>query len=230
MYWLFLVSGLIVAYLVGSANFAIIISTLTNKTDIRTVGNLNPGTANIGRNLGRGWGALVFFGDVAKAVVPLIIAEDLYFHFGSFPGIAGLTLIGMAGILGHRKPIYFKFKGGGGLATTMGVLAFFGPFELVIAMFTGAGLGTLLFRKKEFKLGRWVAMFIILLTPIVHLVFALSFDTRIGGVIGIGGVEPERIGAVGVLAVYIFISNIHTIIESIRNGERPEPVDQSIDP
>lgn len=230
MYWLLLSSGVIVAYLAGSINFAIVISTLTMKTDIRTLGNLNPGTANIGRNLGRGWGALVFFGDVAKAVVPLILAEDLYFHFGTFQGIGGLMLMGMAGILGHRKPIFFKFRGGGGLATTMGVMAFFGPAELVIAMLVGAGVGTVIFKGKKFKLGRWVAMLIILLTPVVHLVVFLIFDERVGGVIGLGGNDPALIGAVGLLAVYVFFGNIQTVIETIRNGQGDNLVDQSPDP
>jgi acyl-phosphate glycerol 3-phosphate acyltransferase len=230
MYWLFLLSGMIVAYLVGSANFAIIVSTIVGETDIRTVGNLNPGTANIGRNLGKGWGTIVFLGDVSKVVVPLIIAEDLYFNFGTFTGTAGLMLMGMAAILGHRKPIFFKFSGGGGLATTIGVLAFFGPVELFIAMILGAGLGTMLFRNKEFKVGRWMAMFIILLAPVVHLVLAFIFETRIGGVLGLGGFDPARIGAVGVLAMYIFVSNIGTVIVSVRAGTRSDPVDQSKNP
>ena len=230
MYWLLLGTGVLVAYLAGSINFAIIISTLTQKTDIRTVGNLNPGTANIGRNLGKGWGALVFFGDVGKAVVPLVLAEDLYFHFGTFQGIAGLTIMGMAGILGHRKPIFFRFKGGAGLATTMGVMAFFGPAELGIAMLIGAGIGMVIFRGKKFKLGRWIAMLIILLTPVVHLVFFYIFDERVGGVIGVGGTEPALIGAVGVLAVYIFSANIQTVIETVRGAKGSEAVDQSTDP
>lgn len=217
MYWLFLASALIVAYLAGSVNFAIIVSSLLGKTDIRTVGNLNPGTANIARNLGKGWGTVVFLGDVAKAVVPLIIAEELYFHFGTVEGTTGLMLMGMAAILGHRKPLFFGFKGGGGLATTIGVLTFFGPLEMIIAMLAGAGAGMFLFRNRQFKLGRWVAMLIILLTPVAHLVAALTVDTRIGGVVRFGGRDWERIVAVALLTAYIFLSNIVTVIETIRS-------------
>ena len=218
MYWVFLASAVVVAYLAGSLNFAIIVSTLLGRADIRTVGNLNPGTANIGRNLGKGWGAVVFLGDVAKAVLPLIIAEQLYFHFGTFEGTAALMLIGMTAILGHRKPLFFGFKGGGGLATTIGVLMFFGPLEMLISMLIGAGAGALLFRNRDFKFGRWIAMLIILLAPVTHLVFALSMDSRIGGVIGLGGREWERIIAVALLAVYIFLSNLTTASHTIRSA------------
>ncbi len=228
MYWLFLLSAMVVAYLAGSLNFAIVVSTLLGKKDIRTLGNLNPGTANVGRNLGKGWGAVVFFGDVGKAVIPLIIAEDLYFHLGTPEGILGLMLMGMAAILGHRKPIFFGFRGGGGLATTLGVLGFFGPVELLISMLVGAGVGTLLFRNREFKFGRWVSMLIILLTPLVHLLFAFLVDIKIGGVIRFGGRSWDRIIAVGLLAAYVFLSNLSTVFETVRPPSRP--VDHSGNP
>ena len=75
-----------------------------------------------------------------------------------------------------------------------------------------------------------MAMFIILLTPVVHLVLAFIFDARLGGILRVGGVDPARIGAVGVLAIYIVVSNIGTVIESVRAGGRNDPVDQSKDP
>ncbi len=218
MYWVFLVTAVIVAYLAGSLNFAIIVSTLLGKADIRTMGNRVPGTANIGRNFGRGWGAVVFFGDVAKVVVPLIIAEEVYFHFGTFLGTAGLMLIAMAAILGHRKPLFFRFAGGGGLATTVGAFAFFGLIELFIAMLVGAGLGMLLFKNRKFKFGRWIAMLIILLTPVVHLVSSPAIQTQTAGVLRFGGHEWYEIAAVALLSVYAFLSNIRTALETIRSG------------
>jgi glycerol-3-phosphate acyltransferase PlsY len=232
MYWLFLLSALVIAYLAGSLNFAIIVSVLLGKADIRTMGNRNPGTANTARNLGKGWGAVVFLGDVGKVVVPLIVAEEIYFHSGTFTGTAGLMLITMAAILGHRKPIFFGFKGGGGLATTIGAFGFFGLAELLIAMLIGVTAGMMLFRNREFKLGRWIAMLIIFLTPLTHLVFALILETPVGGVLRFGGRYWPNVAAVAILAVYVFLSNIGTAVETIRsqkNNKASPPVDQSPD-
>ena len=233
MYWLFLLSALVIAYLAGSVNFAIIVSVLLGKEDIRTVGNKNPGTANIARNFGKAWGAVVFLGDVAKVVVPLIVAEEIYFHSGTFEGTGGLMLIAMAAILGHRKPVFFRFAGGGGLATTLGAFAFFGLFELLIAMFIGAGAGMILFKNREYKLGRWTAMLIIFLTPVTNLVFALILKTPVGGLLRFGGLYWPRIGAIAILAVYVFLSNLATAFETIRSGKKNSasipPVDHSAD-
>ena len=233
MYWMFLFSALIVAYVSGSVNFAIIISTFLGKGDIRTMGNLKPGTANIGRNLGRGWGTVVFFGDVAKVVVPLIIAEEVYFNIETYEGTAALMLIAMAAILGHRKPLFFGFKGGGGLATTIGAFAFFGLIELSIAMLVGAGAGMLLFGKREYRFGRWVAMLIILLTPVTHLVCALIIERPLAGALHFGGRNWPLIAAVAILSMYVFLSNMGTILQTI-NSQRVKdssasPVDHSQD-
>jgi hypothetical protein len=88
--------------------------------------------------------------------------------------------------------------------------------EILISMLIGAGAGIFLFKNREFKFGRWVAMLIILLTPVTHLVTAFIVDTRLGGVIRFGGRDWERIVAVTLLAVYIFLSNLSTTFETIR--------------
>ena len=216
MYWVFLTSALIVSYLAGSVNFAIVVATAARRTDIREVGTRNPGTANVGRNMGRGWGALVFFGDVAKAIVPLVIAEQAYFPLTGIPGTAGLVLMGMAVILGHRKPLFFGFRGGGGLATTLGVLGFFAPLELGISMLLGFVLGMVLFRNKELKLGRWVAMLIILIAPLVALLFSLLVDVPIAGRVSLGGLEWYRVLGMGVLVGYIVASNGKAVLATAR--------------
>ena len=222
MYWVSLAIALIVSYLAGSLNFALLITTFVKKIDIRKLGTGNPGTANIGRNIGRGWGALVFLGDVAKAILPLMIAERVCFPLTSIQGTGGLVLMGMAVILGHRKPLYFGFRGGGGLATTMGELAFFVPLELGISMLAGFLLGMLLFRNKEQKLGRWVAMLIILMTVPVAVVLSLLVDVPIAGRVSLGGLEWFRVLGVGILVLYIVASNGKTVLTTIRGSNGPE--------
>lgn len=215
MYWVFLASAVIVAYLCGSVNFAIIVSTLVHKGDIRDFGTHNPGTANTARKLGKGWGAVVFFGDIGKAIVPLIIAEELLFSFATFRGCAGLILMAIAAILGHRKPVFFGFRGGGGLATTIGAMGFFIPIELFISLLVGFGIGMMISRSREQRLGRWVAMTIVVVAPVVNLVVNLLFDVGISGRFALGGQEWYQMAGIAILALYVGVTNARLILEVI---------------
>ncbi len=104
-------------YLVGSISFALVIGALKG-VDIRSVGSGNPGATNVKRALGRGAGNLVFILDFLKGFLPAIWPM-IFFH-----DVSGLVpVLGLAGaILGHSFPIYHGFKGGKGVATTMGGL------------------------------------------------------------------------------------------------------------
>ena len=111
------------SYLFGNINWAIIISKL-KKMDIRKMGSGNPGTLNMSRNLGLGIGLLTFFLDVLKGVAPTLLAYFLtrYRKFGEF-NVADFSiyLCGLCVVLGHIYPVFFKFKGGKGIASTIGV-------------------------------------------------------------------------------------------------------------
>ena len=120
-----LVVTAICGYLVGSINWALIISVI-KKLDIRKMGSGNPGTLNMGRNLGLKFGLLTFFLDVLKGAVPTLVAffifrgkhfEDSIFMLSDF----AVYLCGLSVVLGHIYPIYLKFKGGKGIASTIGV-------------------------------------------------------------------------------------------------------------
>lgn len=113
------------SYLFGSVNWALIISKI-KRTDIRKMGSGNPGTLNMGRNLGFKFGLLTFFLDVMKGAIPTLIA---YFAFGNekfahsdfYIADFAIYLCGLCVVLGHIYPIYFMFKGGKGIASTIGV-------------------------------------------------------------------------------------------------------------
>ena len=102
------------AYLIGSINFAIIFSRLKG-TDITKKGSGNPGTMNVLRSVGKLWGVLTFICDCAKGVIFAVVG--LYW-IGSFDW---LFIRGVVTIIGHVLPIYSKFKGGKGVATSIGV-------------------------------------------------------------------------------------------------------------
>ncbi len=105
----------IVAYLLGSINFSIVICKLKD-VDIKKVGSGNAGATNTVRALGKKYGIIVFLCDFFKGVLPCLLAK--FFGVGQFAAV-----IGIFAILGHNYPIYFGFKGGKGVSTTFGVIA-----------------------------------------------------------------------------------------------------------
>lgn len=108
---------LIFAYLLGSVSTAIIVCRLLGLPDPRTEGSRNPGATNVLRLGGKGPAALTLLGDMLKGVVPVLIAQHAL-HL-SAPWLAG---VGFAAFLGHLFPLFFRFEGGKGVATAMGVL------------------------------------------------------------------------------------------------------------
>ena len=115
----------ICSYLIGNINWALLISR-SKKQDIRTMGSGNPGTLNMSRNFGLKTGLLVFFLDVSKGAICCLVAF-LVFKDKTFP-ISGfrvsdlaIYLCGLCVVLGHIFPVFLKFKGGKGIASTIGV-------------------------------------------------------------------------------------------------------------
>ena len=104
------------AYLLGSISTAILVCKLLGLSDPRTGGSGNPGTTNVMRLHGKTAAFLTLTGDVFKGIIPVLLAKVIV---GSEFIIA---LSGFAAFLGHIFPIYFKFKGGKGVATLIGIL------------------------------------------------------------------------------------------------------------
>ena len=115
-------------YLLGSINFALIISSIKNK-DIRSLGSGNPGTMNMLRSVGKTLGILTFLLDFAKGIASALIGM---FVFQELSNIAPFVL-GYSCMLGHIFPIFNKFKGGKGVATTLGVFAVTNPVSWAVA-------------------------------------------------------------------------------------------------
>ena len=112
----------IIAYLIGSINFSVIISKKMAGFDVREKGSGNAGTTNMLRAVGKKAAAITLICDILKGVVAILIAM-LIGKIVKNSNIALLVQIaGVAVILGHTFPIFFKFKGGKGVATSLGVL------------------------------------------------------------------------------------------------------------
>lgn len=112
----------IIAYLLGSVTFSIIIGKKMEGVDVREKGSKSAGATNVLRTIGKKAAALTLLGDMLKGIVAVLIA----FIIGKFvQGVDKALLIQVAGIfavLGHTFPIYYGFKGGKGVATSLGIL------------------------------------------------------------------------------------------------------------
>ncbi|MGB1879885.1 MAG: glycerol-3-phosphate 1-O-acyltransferase PlsY [Gammaproteobacteria bacterium] len=113
------IAMVIAAYLLGSVASAIVVCRVFGAPDPRTVGSGNPGTTNVLRVAGKLAALLTLLGDAAKGVLPVLSAHTL----GMTPLLAALC--GLAAFLGHLYPVFYRFQGGKGVATFIGVtLAF----------------------------------------------------------------------------------------------------------
>jgi len=104
------------AYLLGSVSAAIIVCKMLGLSDPRTGGSGNPGTTNVMRLYGKKAAFLTLVGDIFKGIIPVLLAKVIV--NSEFI----IAMCGLAAFLGHIFPIYFKFKGGKGVATLIGIL------------------------------------------------------------------------------------------------------------
>lgn len=137
--WLLFMLG---AYLIGSVSFALILGKL-NGVNIREHGSGNVGATNLGRVLGKKWGLICFFMDLGKGLAPvlvyglwagLITGENT--AIGTVEMLKWLA-VGVAAVVGHVLPIFLKFKGGKGVATSAGALLGFWPVLSVPVLAAG---------------------------------------------------------------------------------------------
>ena len=104
------------AYLVGSISSGIIVSRIFNLPDPRTIGSKNPGATNVMRSGNKKAAIFTLLGDLLKAIFVLAIAEYL-----GFEGLI-IVCVALAVLIGHIYPIFYKFRGGKGVATAIGIL------------------------------------------------------------------------------------------------------------
>lgn len=176
---------ILIGYVVGLFQTGYIYGKIHN-VDIRQHGSGNAGTTNTLRTLGVKAGAITFAGDCGKAIVAILIAW-LIFH-NQYPDTMKLLELytGLGAVLGHNYPFYMKFKGGKGIACTMGVmLAFYWPMALI---------GVIVFILTVF-ISRYVSLGSIL------AVITLFIEFVVFGQLGILPVKSGQVTEVYVLAL-----------------------------
>ena len=104
------------AYLVGSVSSGIIVSQIFNLPDPRTIGSKNPGATNVMRSGNKKAAIFTLLGDLLKAILVLTLAEYLGFND------LIIVCVALAVLIGHIYPIFYKFQGGKGVATAIGIL------------------------------------------------------------------------------------------------------------
>lgn len=113
------------AYLIGSLSFAVIVSRVMGLNDPRTYGSKNPGATNVLRSGSKAAAVVTLVLDVLKGWLPVMLVKWLGKPYGLEDGT--MALAGLAAFVGHLYPVYFRFQGGKGVATALGVLLGFSP-------------------------------------------------------------------------------------------------------
>lgn len=125
MNYAYSIGAVLLAYLLGSLSFAVIVSKVMGLKDPRSFGSKNPGATNVLRS-GNKWAAvLTLLLDALKGYLPVALVQWLAFELG-FEDTT-IAFVGLAAFLGHLFPVFFRFNGGKGVATALGVLLAFEP-------------------------------------------------------------------------------------------------------
>lgn len=126
--------AILVAYLIGSVSFAVVVSRIMGLADPRTYGSRNPGATNVLRSGNRTAAVLTLVGDAAKGWFAVMLALWLAPRFGF--GDATLALVALAVFVGHLYPVFHRFAGGKGVATAAGALLALTPWVGVATALT----------------------------------------------------------------------------------------------
>ena len=184
------------AYLLGSIPFGLLISKAKGQ-DIRTMGSCNIGATNVLRCLGKPLGITCFVLDVLKGYLPAAIFPII----GTIDPAFGI-LFGTAAILGHNFPIFLKFKGGKGVATSAGVLLGVAPLAVVIGLLTWV---IVFYSSGYVSLGSIVAAIFVILT---------SWTA------GYGTVTAVALTLLGILTIYRHRTNIQRLMNGTESRFR----------
>lgn len=139
--WFSVFTAILGAYLLGSIPFGLLVGRARG-VDIRKVGSCNIGATNVMRSVGKGWGILTLLLDALKGYLPVTVFPVLLQHIGLMRDTPSWFQIacGCAAILGHNFPLYLRFKGGKGVATSTGVLLGIAPGAWLVGLVAFVGV------------------------------------------------------------------------------------------
>lgn len=128
---------LLLSYFIGSISFSVIFSRKFAGFDVREKGSKNAGTTNVLRNVGKKAAAMTLICDILKGLISVVIAGIIAKIWEGTNVELMQYIAGFGAILGHTYPIFFEFRGGKGVATTIGVLLMLNPQVALICLVFG---------------------------------------------------------------------------------------------
>jgi glycerol-3-phosphate acyltransferase PlsY len=182
MYYLVILLGAAAGYLSGSVSYARIFTRLGKGADITKLGNGNPGTSNVMREVGKGWGTLTLLGDALKGALVMALLKYLFFSSSPvFPlelpfdgaGYAGMVVAGIATIYGHAYPLFYKFRGGGSIGVLFGCWLLLVYPQFLICMVLSYIFVKIFLAKQPYPMGRMTPVVFLVLTPLAVLAESL---------------------------------------------------------
>ena len=200
---------IVLAYLLGSISFAVLMSKAFGLADPRTYGSGNPGATNVLRSGKKAAAALTLLGDAAKGWLAVFLAIKFAPHDAQ--GLWLVALVSLAVFLGHLFPIFLRFKGGKGVATALGIL-------LAISGWLGlAVLGTWLLMAVVFRYSSLSALVASMAAPVYAMVF---------------GLQPQLVLASAIMSLLLIWRHKSNIINLMSGkeskiGKRKPVVDQA---
>lgn len=207
---LIFIGAILLSYLLGGISIARII-TKREKKDIENQGSGNPGTMNMLRTHGMGMGLFTLFCDALKGAVPALFG---YLYFGQMVsiemGYICIYAFGLSAVLGHIYPIFNKFKGGKGIATT------FGMFMVADPVCTSILFGIMFVTLYFIKIGSLVSLLFITIDAIVQL-----FRPVMGG-------NWIAIVLMCVIVLFDIYAHRENILRLIENRENPADLQEGL--
>lgn len=191
------VLSFLIAYLIGSISGSMFVSKFLFKEDIRSMGSGNAGTTNIYRAYGFRYAAISGAIDVLKAIIALLIVRT--FLQNDTSGMYSIYIASVAVVIGHIWPIYFGFKGGKGMATSIGVNIYHDVIVVLIQVFELVAINYI------FKIMSFTSIIMTITSIIYFMIFSNDKAMIYVSIIN------------GIIVIYSHRSNIKRMLEGNEN-------------
>jgi glycerol-3-phosphate acyltransferase PlsY len=191
-------SVVVLAYLLGSLSFAVIVSKFMGLSDPRSYGSKNPGATNVLRSGNKKAAVLTLLFDAVKGCVPVAVLLQYGAAYGLTEGVAAAA--GLAAFLGHLYPVFFKFEGGKGVATALGVLMGISPLLGLAVAITWLGIAW------YFRYSSLAALLAAVLAPVYY---AMAAD---GPLWDFNGAIFGMLCVMGILLVWRHRDNVNRLL------------------
>jgi glycerol-3-phosphate acyltransferase PlsY len=191
-------SVVVLAYLLGSLSFAVIVSKFMGLSDPRSYGSKNPGATNVLRSGNKKAAVLTLLFDAVKGCVPVAVLLQYGATYGLTEGVAAAA--GLAAFLGHLYPVFFKFEGGKGVATALGVLMGISPLLGLAVAITWLGIAW------YFRYSSLAALLAAVLAPVYY---AMAAD---GPLWDFNGAIFGMLCVMGILLVWRHRDNVNRLL------------------